>query len=86
MVRELKENEINKFIDFGDKLYSNDKSYVPFMRGDLKKTIKKLAFERNKYKALISVDENGDIQGRILLSVGKSKQLQSEHCGYFSHL
>ena len=85
MVRELREKEINSFIDFGDALYRDDDRYVPFMRGDLKKTLKKLVFEKKKYCALCSFDPQGQMNGRILLTVGKNKQLKTEHCGYFSH-
>ncbi len=85
MVRELKQSEITAFIDFGDRLYSKDPNYTPFMRGSLKKTIRKLVFEEKKYKALVSVDEAEKIRGRILLTKGKSKQLKSDHCGFFSH-
>ena len=67
MVRELKQSEITAFIDFGDRIYLNDPNYTPFMRGSLKKTIRKLVFEDQKYKALVSVDEAGNILGRILL-------------------
>ena len=85
MVRELKQAEITAFIDFGDRIYLNDPNYTPFMRGSLKKTIRKLVFEDQKYKALVSVDEAGNILGRILLTKGKSKQLKSDRCGFFSH-
>ena len=85
MVRELKQSEITAFIDFGDRIYLNDPNYTPFMRGSLKKTIRKLVFEDQKYKALVSVDEAGNILGRILLTKGKSKQLKSDRCGFFSH-
>ena len=86
MVRELKKSEIPDFIDFGDRLYAQDANYTPYMRGDLKKTLHKLVFEDKTYRALVSLDEAGAVQGRLLLTTGKSKQLKTEHCGYFSHL
>jgi len=85
MVRSINVNEINKFIDFGDSIYKDDDNYVPFMRSDLKKTLKKLVFEKKRYKALCSFDESGRINGRILLTVSSNKQLKTERCGYFSH-
>ncbi len=85
MVRNIRKNEINDFINFGDSLYRNDANYVPFMRGDLRKTLKKLVFEKKRYAALCSFNEAGKINGRILLTVGPNKQLQTERCGYFSH-
>ncbi|MDO5331839.1 MAG: GNAT family N-acetyltransferase [Bacillota bacterium] len=85
MVRELKENEIKKFIDFGDSIYKDDADYVPYLRDDLKKTIKKLVFEKKRYKALCSFDENKKMNGRVLITVASNKQLNTQHCGYFSH-
>ena len=86
MIRAINENEINKFIDFGDSVYVNDANYVPYMHSDLKKTIRKLVFEKERYTALCSFDESGEMNGRILLTVGKNKQLKTDNCGYFSHL
>lgn len=86
MVREIKRSEIRKFINFGDSIYKNDSDYVPYLRRDLIKTIRHLVFEKKSYRALCSFDQNGKINGRILLTVKKNKQLDTEHCGYFSHI
>jgi len=85
MIRELKKGEIGSFLDFGDSLYRDDPNYVPFIRLTFRKTMKKLVFEKKTYTALCSFDEKGRMNGRLLLTVGKNKQLQTEHCGYFSH-
>lgn len=86
MIRKLHDNEIKNFIDFGDNLYKDDNNYVPYIYSDLKKTIKKLVFEDKKYVAVCSFDENNNINGRVLLTVGKNKQLKTDNCGYFSHI
>lgn len=85
MVREITENEIKKFIAFGDSVYASDPDYVPFMRRALAGELKKLVFRDRTYKALCSFDEQGRINGRVLLTLAHSKQLHSDRCGYFSH-
>ena len=85
MIRKLKPTEIDKFIDFGDELYKNDPNYVPYIRSDLKKTLKKLIFKRKKYKCICSFDESGKMNGRVLITIARNKQLNVEYCGYFSH-
>lgn len=86
VVRVIKSNEINAFINFGDSLNKVDLDYVPYIRGDLKRTIKHLVFEKKSYKAICSFDDNGKINGRILLTVKRNKQLNTEKCGCFSHI
>lgn len=85
MVRELNEKEIRKFIDFGDELYCSDSNYVPYMRMDIRKTIKTLVFKKKTYRAVCSFDENGKMNGRMLVTVKPNKQLNTEKCGYFSY-
>lgn len=67
-----------------DKLYKGDKFFVPYMRGDLLKTLKKLVLGDKTYVAL-AVEEGGEYLARVLFTVGPSKQLKIEKCGYFSH-
>lgn len=67
-----------------DAIYQGDPFYVPYMRGDLKKTLKKLLIEEKTYTAL-AVEENGRYLARILFTVGPSKQLSLPRCGFFSH-
>jgi len=86
MIRELEEREILKFIDFGDRLNADDPNYVPYIRKELEKSLEKLVFEKKKYKAVCSFDERGNINGRILLTVGHNKKLDTDYCGYFSHV
>ena len=76
--------QLNRFISMADDLYRGDPFYVPYMRGDLKKTLKKLLFENRTYTALI-VEEKGRYLARVLFTVGPSKQLGLERCGFFSH-
>ena len=81
---EVTKKELMKFIDFPDALYKNDDKFVPYMRGDLKKTLTKLLFEDKNYTALLAVDENGKAHGRVLFTIDKNKQLKTEKCGFFA--
>ena len=74
---------IKTFVDFPDKLYAGDDNYVPYMKGDLTKTLKKLLLQDRTYDALLVV-EGKTVLGRILLTVDKNKQLNTEKCGFFS--
>ena len=67
-----------------DKIYSGDKFYVPYMRGDLLKTLKQLVLEKKSYTAL-AVERDGEYIARVLFTIAPSKQLKIENCGYFSH-
>ena len=74
---------IKKFVDFPDKLYAGDDNYVPYMKGDLTKTLKKLLLQDKSYDALLLV-EGKETLARILLTVDRNKQLNTEKCGFFS--
>ena len=76
--------ELKKFINMADSIYREDPFYVPYMRGDLKKTLKKLLFEDKTYTAL-AIEEKGRYIARILFTTGPSKQLRLAKCGFFSH-
>ena len=84
VVRIATVRQLNRFISMADSLYRDDPFYVPYMRGDLKKTLKTLLFEEQTYTAL-AVEENGRYLARVLFTVGSSKQLALERCGFFSH-
>ena len=74
---------IKTFVDFPDRLYAGDDNYVPYMKGDLTKTLNKLLLKDRTYDALLVV-EGKETLGRILLTVDKNKQLNTEKCGFFS--
>ena len=76
--------QLKKFVNMPDKIYSGDKFYVPYMRGDLLKTLTRLVLNEGTYTAL-AVEEGGEYIARVLFTVGHSKQLKIENCGYFSH-
>lgn len=83
-IEKVEKKTLNKFLDFPDKLYANDPNYVPYMRGDLKKSLTKLVIERQKYTALIALDDNEQVVGRVMFTIGKDKQLKTDKCGFFS--
>ncbi len=75
---------LKKFINFPDVLYKNDENFVPYMKGDLLKTLTKLVLEEKTYKAVMAED-NGIISGRLLYTFGKNKQKpEIEKCGFMS--
>ena len=74
---------IKTFVNFPDKLYADDNNYVPYMKGDLTKTLNKLLLQDRTYSALLVV-EGKTVLGRILLTVDKNKQLNTDKCGFFS--
>ena len=76
--------QLKKFVNMPDKIYSGDKFYVPYMRGDLLKTLTKLVLKDKSYTAL-AVEKDGKYVARVLFTTGPSKQLKLENCGYFSH-
>ena len=78
------EAQLKKFVNMPDKLYRGDKFFVPYMRLDLLETLKKLVLVEKTYTAL-AVEQDGEYLARVLFTVGPSKQLKLERCGYFSH-
>ena len=74
---------IKRFVNFPDELYAGDDKYVPYMKGDLTKTLIKLLIEEKSYVALLAVDGKHTL-GRVLCTVSKNKQLNTEKCGFFS--
>ena len=84
VVRLTNATQLKKFIAMADTLYRGDKFYVPYMRGDLLRTLKKLVLCEKSYTAL-AVEKDGAYVARVLFTVGHSKQLKKEKCGFFSH-
>ncbi|MBQ0026726.1 MAG: GNAT family N-acetyltransferase, partial [Lachnospiraceae bacterium] len=64
-------------------LYKSDPNYVPYMRRDYKRTIKKLILNDKSYTGLLAMDESGQVLARILFTIDKNKQLHTEKCGFF---
>ena len=74
---------IKTFVAFPDKLYAGDDNYVPYIKSDLTRTLRKLLLDDKTYDALLVV-EGKQVLGRILLTVDKDKQLNTEKCGFFA--
>ncbi len=74
---------INNFVDFPDELYECDANYVPYIKSDLCKTLHKLLLADKTYFALLAMDE-GRTLGRVLCTVDRNKQLNTDKCGFFS--
>ena len=71
------------FVDFPSKMYKDDPFYVPYMRNSTIADLKRLIFIEKSYFGLMAVDNRGHVLAKILLTVGKNKQLDTDHCGYF---
>ena len=84
VVRLTTAKQLKKFVNMPDALYRGDKFFVPYMRADLLKTLKRLVLKEKRYTAL-AVEEKGKYLARILFTVAPSKQLKLERCGFFSH-
>lgn len=84
VIRLTSKKQLKKFVNMPDSLYSGDKFFVPFMRGDLLKTLTKLVIKEKTYIAL-AVEDNGKYIARVLFTEGPSKQLKLSRCGFFSH-
>lgn len=84
VVRLTTEKQLKEFVNMADLLYVGDAFYVPYMRSDLIKTLKKLVLEERTYTAL-AVEEKGKYLARVLFTVAPSKQLELARCGFFSH-
>lgn len=76
--------EIKRFVDCPDRLYRNDPRYVPYMKSDLKKTLKRLLLRDKTYFALLALDDTGQAVGRVLVTISENKQLHTDKCGFFS--
>lgn len=76
--------ELIRFVDFPDKLYKDDPNYVPYIRSDLISSLDKLLFAEKTYTALIALDSNKNVLGRVLFTIAKNKQLKTDRCGFFS--
>ena len=74
---------IKTFVDFPDTLYKGDDNYVPYMKGDLTRTLTKLLLQDKSYVALLAM-EGRKVLARVLFTVSKNKQLNTDKCGFFS--
>ena len=74
---------IKRFVNFPDELYKGDDNYVPYMKGDLTRTLVKLLTKEQSYTALLAVDGKRTL-ARVLFTVSKNKQLNTDKCGFFS--
>ena len=84
VIRLTTKNQLKKFINMADDLYAGDSFYVPYMKRDLYRTLKKLVLIEKSYIAL-AVVRDGMYIARILFTIDSSKQLKLERCGFFSH-
>lgn len=82
-IQQVDKKRLSAFMNFPDKLYADDNNYVPYMKADLKKTLNKLLFKERSYTALIATD-NGETVARILFTISKNKQINTEKCGFFT--
>jgi len=84
VLRLATKKQLKKFVSMPDELYKNDEKFVPYMRGDLLRTLNLLVCKQKSYVAL-AVEDNGKYVARLLFTIAPSKQLGLDRCGYFSH-
>lgn len=77
-------SDLRRFILFPDRLYRDDPNYVPFLKADLKRTLRKLLFEDGTYTALLAEDDRGQVLGRVLFTIDRDSHLRTDRCGFFS--
>lgn len=83
-VKKVTGADLARFVDFPDRLYRGDGNYVPFMKADLRKTLRRLLFTEGGYTALLAEDSRGRVLGRVLFTIDADKQLNTDRCGFFS--
>ena len=76
--------QLKKFVNMPDEIYRGDKFFVPYMRKDLLDVLTKTVLEDKTYTAL-AVTDGDTYVARVLFTVGQSKQLKLNKCGFFSH-
>ncbi len=75
---------LNRFIYFIKDLYKNDQNYVFPIFYAQKKELSEIVLKDKSYKAILSVDENDTVKGRLLFTYDYSKKQEKEIC-YFSY-
>lgn len=75
--------QLNQFIYYVKTLYCDCKIYTYPIFRSLKKELTTLVLKRKTYKALLSVDEEGKINGRVLYTFAFEKRMNEKIC-YFS--
>lgn len=83
-VQPVTQRTLGRFIAFPDRLYRADRRYVPYMKADLKRTLKHLLFEEQTYHALLALDGRGRVCGRVLYTIDSNKRAATDRCGFFS--
>ncbi|HRX92411.1 MAG TPA: hypothetical protein P5042_06370 [Candidatus Izemoplasmatales bacterium] len=77
------EKDLQRFILYVKELYKNHKHYVFPLFETLSKELNEEVLKKGKYKAILSLDSDGKIQGRLLYTYDYSKHAQRDIC-YFS--
>ncbi len=75
--------QLHQFIYYIKKLYHGCETYTYPIFWSLKKELTALVLKKQTYKALLSVDEAGNINGRVLYTFAFDKRQKKQIC-YFS--
>jgi len=74
--------DLHRFIFFIEDLYKDDEYYVyPIFRAQ-KKELAEIVLKEKTYKALLSVDNDNQVKGRVLFTYDNSKKQGKEICYY----
>lgn len=74
--------DLHRFIYFIKDLYKDDPYYVYPIFYAQKKELNEIVLEKKTYKAILSVDENNNVMGRLLFTYDFSKKQDKEICYY----
>lgn len=83
MIIEVKnKRDLKRFIFFITELYKEDEYYVYPIFSAQKKELKEIVLDDQTYKAILSVDQNNVVQGRLLFTYDESKKQGKTICYY----
>jgi len=74
--------DLHRFIFFIKDLYKDDDYYIFPIFHAQKKELADIVLKKKSYKALLSVDENNKVQGRLLFAFDHSKKQGKDICYY----
>lgn len=83
-IENVNKRNLKAFINFPDNLYRNDDKFVPYIKSDLFKTLKRLIVKEKTYNGLLAFNDKNEVVARVLFTIDTSKKLKTDKCGFFS--
>ena len=83
MIVEVKDKkDLHRFIYFVEELYRGNQHFIPPIFRAQKKELTEIVLDKNTYKALLCVDVNNSVRGRLLYTYDYSKKQGKKICYY----